>query len=235
MLLLILASSVVLALDRPGLEPQSRLAQVLRVCNVIFAYAFLAEAVLKVRAHSVWVASACAGVAAAAGSLLWMWSRQGALEVHSGQAQPCLCLPGRSRAEGTSPQRLAPAHGSCPHGRYGLPIEAGWMVNNSSVKPGDTCPANMWRPLSPNACMAIACRAKPKAHPEFCIVLHSEAAWRNWSCWCVKQWPAWTSCHLCYTHHAIPLHEGHACRLLAWAWCCILAPTYASPGTSWIW
>ena len=52
-LLLILASSVVLALDRPGLEPQSRLAQAIRVCNVIFAYAFLAEAVLKVRTHSV--------------------------------------------------------------------------------------------------------------------------------------------------------------------------------------
>ena len=63
-LLLILASSVVLALDRPGLEPQSRLAQAIRVCNVIFAYAFLAEAVLKVRAHSVRVASY---------SLVWLW------------------------------------------------------------------------------------------------------------------------------------------------------------------
>ena len=63
-LLLILASSVVLALDRPGLEPQSRLAQAIRVCNVIFAYAFLAEAVLKVRAHSVRVAPAL---------LVWLW------------------------------------------------------------------------------------------------------------------------------------------------------------------
>ena len=74
-LLLILASSVVLALDRPGLESQSRLAQAIQVCNVIFAYAFLAEAMLKVRAHSVGVASACVGVAVAANLLLWLWSR----------------------------------------------------------------------------------------------------------------------------------------------------------------
>lgn len=70
-LLLILGSSVVLALDRPGLEPQSRLAQALLVCNVIFAYAFLAEAVLKVRAHSVRFVD----VAVAAGPLLWLWSK----------------------------------------------------------------------------------------------------------------------------------------------------------------
>lgn len=51
-LVLVLLSSVLLALDTPSLDDSSRLAQVISTCDIIFVACFLLEMCLKVRAAS---------------------------------------------------------------------------------------------------------------------------------------------------------------------------------------
>ncbi len=58
-LMLVLLSSVLLALDTPSLDDSSRLADVITICDLIFVACFTLEMCLKVGScHQLWCASA---------------------------------------------------------------------------------------------------------------------------------------------------------------------------------